>query len=310
MDKKEEPMSFNEAVNKATNSIQRFPLIEVQGVPLRNWIAQNWSSIWAFCPHPSDLLISTYPKSGTTWVQEIVDLLLHNGDHEICKRAPTTVRSPFLEVHYPPPIPSGLDLLKTMKPPRVIKTHLPIQLVPEGFWENKCKVIYVARNAKDNAISYYHFDRMNLIHPEPGSWEEYLQKFMEGKLAWGSWYDHVKGYWKEKEKRNILYMFFEDMKENPRRETLRIMEYLDLSLSDEIIDKIVELTSFKVMKDNPMANYSSTPNIIFDHSISAFMRKGEVGDWMNYFTPAQSQMFDEDYARKMADVDMPFRTSI
>lgn len=115
------------------------------------------------------------------------------------------------------------------------------------------------------------------------------------------------------------------------------MEYLDLSLSDEIIDKIVELTSFKVMKDNPMANYSSTPNIIFDHSISAFMRKGpdvqhhsyispgsaqvtvtlmcffstgEVGDWMNYFTPAQSQMFDEDYARKMADVDMPFRTSI
>lgn len=34
----------------------------------------------------------------------------------------------------------GLDLLKTMKPPRFIKTHLPIQLVPEGFWENKCKV--------------------------------------------------------------------------------------------------------------------------------------------------------------------------
>ncbi|KAK3528961.1 hypothetical protein QTP70_014151 [Hemibagrus guttatus] len=310
MEKKGDTLSFNSAVNKAANSICRFPLVEVQGVPLRNWIAQNWNSIWAFCPHPSDLLISTYPKSGTTWVQEIVDLLRNNGDAEICKRAPTTERSPFLEGHYPPPIPSGLDLLKKIKPPRVIKTHLPIQLVPKGFWENKCKVIYVARNAKDNVTSYYHFDRMNLIHPEPGSWEEYLQKFMEGKLAWGSWYDHVKGYWKEKEKRNILYMFFEDMKENPRREIVRIMQYLDLSLSDDIIDKIVELTSFKAMKINPMANYSTTPNIIFDQSISAFMRKGEVGDWINYFTLAQSQMFDEDYARQMADVDMPFRTSI
>ncbi|KAG7325414.1 hypothetical protein KOW79_011730 [Hemibagrus wyckioides] len=310
MEKKGDDLSFNAAVNKAASSIQRFPLTEVQGVPLRKWIAQNWSSIWAFCPHPSDLLISTYPKSGTTWVQEIVDLLRNNGDDEICKRAPTTERSPFLEVHYPPPIPSGLDLLKKVKPPRVIKTHLPIQLVPKGFWENKCKVIYVARNAKDNVISYYHFDRMNLIHPDPGSWEEYLQKFMEGKLAWGSWYDHVKGYWKEKEKRNILYMFFEDMKENPRREILRIMRYLDLSLSDDIIDKIVELTSFKAMKNNPMANYSTIPKIIFDQSISAFMRKGEVGDWTNYFTLAQSQMFDEDYARQMADVNIPFRTSI
>ncbi|XP_027014899.1 sulfotransferase 1 family member D1-like isoform X2 [Tachysurus fulvidraco] len=213
MDKKEESMSYEEAINKAGSGLYRFPLVDVQGIPLMTRIAQNWSSIWAFRPDPSDMLISTYPKAGTTWTQEIVDLLLHNGDADICKRAPTTVRIPFLEINSPPPIPSGLDLLKKMKPPRFIKTHLPIQLVPEGFWENKCKVIYVARNAKDNLVSYYHFDRMNLIQPEPGSWEEYVQKFMKGKLAWGSWYDHVKGYWKEKEKRNILYLFYEDMKE-------------------------------------------------------------------------------------------------
>ncbi|XP_047673816.1 sulfotransferase 1C1-like isoform X2 [Tachysurus fulvidraco] len=267
MDKKKEPMSNEEAINKEGSGLYRLPLVDVQGIPLRRLIAQNWSSVCAFRPDPSDMLISTYPKA-------------------------------------------GLDLLKKIKPPRAIKTHLPIQLVPEGFWENKCKVIYVARNAKDNLVSYYHFDRMNLIQPEPGSWEEYVQKFMKGKLAWGSWYDHVKGYWKEKEKRNILYLFYEDMKENPRREIVKIMGYLDLSLSDAIIDKIVKLTSFKVMKDNPMANYSFMPKEMYDQSISTFMRKGEVGDWTNYFTPAQSQMFDEDYARKMADMDIPFRTKI
>lgn len=52
------------------------------------------------------------------------------------------------------------------------------------------------------------------------------------------------------------------------------MKYLDLSISDEVISKIVELTSFKSMKENPMANYSCIPAPVFDHSISPFMRKG------------------------------------
>ena len=62
--------------------------------------------------------------------------------------------------------------------------------------------------------------------------------------------------------------------QNPRREVERIMKYLDLSVSDEIINQIVELTSFKNMKENPMANYSCIPSPVFDQSISPFMRKG------------------------------------
>ncbi|XP_029933669.1 sulfotransferase 1C2 [Myripristis murdjan] len=306
----EEQLSYSQAIQSATGSLYRFPVIPVKGVPLMNHIANNWDSIWAFSPHPTDLLIATYPKAGTTWTQEIVDLLLHNGDTEICKRAPTPVRIPFLEIFSPPPIPSGLDLLEKMPPPRVIKTHLPFHLVPPGFWEKNCKVIYVARNAKDNLVSYYHFDRMNLTQPEPGPWEGYINKFMRGELAWGSWYDHVKGFWEEREKRNILYLFYEDMKENPRREVERIMQYLDLSLSDDVISRIVELTSFKSMKENPMANYTFIPKPVFDHSISPFMRKGEVGDWTNHFTPGQSKMFDEDYEKQMKDANIPFRTLI
>ncbi|XP_030610187.1 sulfotransferase 1C2 [Archocentrus centrarchus] len=306
----EKDMSYSDAIQKASSSITRFPLIPVRGVPLMCHIANNWDTIWDFCPDPSDLLIATYPKAGTTWTQEIVDLLLHNGDAEACKRAPTPVRSPFLEIFSPPPIPSGLDLLKKMDPPRVIKTHLPFQLVPPGFWENKCKAIYVARNAKDNLVSYYYFDLMNQTQPEPGPFDSYIHKFMQGELSWGSWYDHVKGYWLEREKKNILYLFYEDMKENPRREVERIMRYLDLSVSDEVISQIVELTTFKNMKENPMANYSCIPSPVFDQSISPFMRKGEVGDWKNHFTPEQSKIFDEDYEKQMKDVNIPFRTLI
>ncbi|XP_056153661.1 sulfotransferase 1C1-like [Lampris incognitus] len=300
--------SYIDSIQRA--AIERFPLINVRGVPLMSYIANNFDSIWDFKPDPSDLLIATYPKAGTTWTQEIVDLLLHNGDAEICRRAPTPERIPFLEIFSPPPIPSGLELLSKMDPPRVIKTHLPFQLVPPGFWENKCKTIYVARNARDNLVSYYHFDRMNKSQPDPGPWEGYIHKFMRGELSWGSWYEHVKGYWKEREERNILYLFYEDMKENPRREVERIMRYLDLSLADDVIGRIVELTSFKSMKENPMANYTFIPEPLFDHSISPFMRKGEVGDWTNHFTPEQLRMFEEDYETQMDEFDIPFRTNI
>lgn len=64
MDKNEKAICYEDAINKAASSIYRFPLVEVQGVPLMNWIAKNWSAIQAFRPDPSDLLISTYPKAG------------------------------------------------------------------------------------------------------------------------------------------------------------------------------------------------------------------------------------------------------
>lgn len=64
------------------------------------------------------------------------------------------------------------------------------------------------------------------------------------------------------------------------------MQYLDLSVSDEVVDRIVELTSFKNMKDNPMANYSCVPPEVFDMSISPFMRKGALTLLLPWFLAA------------------------
>lgn len=102
-------------------------------------------------------------------------------------------------------------------------------------------MIYVGRNAKDVAVSYYHFDLMNHLHPHPGTWDQYLEEFMAGRggvghpwvhvrtlrvpspadphghspcaVAYGSWFDHVRGYWERRREHPILYLFYEDMKE-------------------------------------------------------------------------------------------------
>lgn len=52
------------------------------------------------------------------------------------------------------------------------------------------QMVYVARNAKDVAVSYYYFYQMAKLHPEPGTWEEFLGKFMTGKGESNSYFNH------------------------------------------------------------------------------------------------------------------------
>ncbi|XP_062982280.1 sulfotransferase 1C4 isoform X2 [Elgaria multicarinata webbii] len=295
---------------KVHSDMTRTELGEVEGIPLTTMTCDTWDKIWAFQAKPDDLLIASYAKSGTTWTQEIVDMIQHDGDTERCKRASTYDRHPFIEWVLHKTLPTGLDKAEEMPSPRTLKTHLSVQLVPPSFWEQNCKIIYVARNAKDCLVSYYHFHRMNLLMPEPGTWDDFFEKYVAGKVLWGSWYDHVKGWWEAKDKHRILYLFYEDIKENPRREILKVLQFLEKDLEKKVLDKIIHCTQFEVMKDNPMANYTSFPTEIMDHSISPFMRKGAVGDWKNHFTVAQNEKFDSDYKQKMAGTSLTFRMEL
>ncbi|XP_060787536.1 cytosolic sulfotransferase 3-like [Neoarius graeffei] len=291
-------------------SVSRPELIEFEGIHMSHYFTDNWENIQNFQARPDDILIATYPKAGTTWVSYILDLLYFgNIAPERQTSMPIHVRVPFLESFFPG-IPSGVELAeKLTTTPRLIKTHLPVQLVPKSFWEQNCKVVYVGRNAKDNAVSYFHFERMNKGQPEPGDWNTYIQTFMEGKKVFGPWYDHVCGYWKKKQTySNLHYMFFEDMVEDTGREVERLCSFLGLSTPIEERERITKSTHFDAMKQNNMTNYSTVP--IMDFTVSPFMRKGKVGDWKNHFTVAQNEKFDEHYKQKMKNTNLQFRTEI
>nr|XP_042712228.1 sulfotransferase 1 family member D1-like isoform X2 [Chrysemys picta bellii] len=205
---------------------------------------------------------------------------------------------------------SGVAQLAKMPSPRLVKTHLPVQLLPDSFWENNCKIIYVARNAKDVAVSYYHFYQMAKMHPEPGTWDEFLEKFVTGEVAFGPWYDHVKGWWEKRKDKPILYLFYEDMKEDPKREIQKVLQFLGKDLKEDVVNKILHHTSFQEMQKNPTANYKMVSKDHMDHSVSPFMRKGIAGDWKNHFTVAQNEAFDSDYKEKMKGSTLQFRTEI
>ncbi|XP_053118786.1 sulfotransferase 1A1-like [Hemicordylus capensis] len=294
---------------KTDREPERPDLIPIQGIPLVKYFAEVMGEVEGFQAHPDDLLISTYPKSGTTWISEVIDLIRKEGDAEQCRQNPIYMRIPFLEFAVPE-LPSGIELLRNVPPPHVIKTHLPVQLLPKSFWETKCKIIYVARNAKDVAVSYYFFNQMTKVQPHPGTWNEFLEKFMAGDVPYGSWYDHVKGWWDKRKEQRMLYLFYEDLKEDPQREIRKVMEFLQRPPDARLVEKIAHLTSFKEMRQNSMTNYTSIPTALMDHKISPFMRKGITGDWKNQFTVAQNERFDANYKKQMEGTTLQFRTEI
>ncbi|XP_076859270.1 cytosolic sulfotransferase 3-like [Brachyhypopomus gauderio] len=290
--------------------IGRPEMFEFEGISMTHYFTDNWENVQNFKARPDDILIATYPKAGTTWVSYILDLLYFgNTAPERQTSLPIYLRVPFLEMALPG-IPEGVELADNLPTtPRLIKTHLPVQLLPKSFWEQNCRVVYVARNAKDNAVSYFHFDRMTIGQPEPGDWNTYLKKYMDGKNVFGPWYDHVCGYWeKKKTYSNIHYIFFEDMVEDTGREMERLCSFLGLSTPSEEKERITKSVHFDSMKQNNMTNYSSFP--VMDFKISQFMRKGKVGDWKNHFTVAQNEQFDEHYKQKMKNTTLQFRTEV
>ncbi|KAM6982249.1 cytosolic sulfotransferase 3-like [Tautogolabrus adspersus] len=290
--------------------VLRPELFEFHGVSMTHYFTDNWENVQNFKARPDDIVIATYPKAGTTWVSYILDLLYFGQTHpERQSSIPIYDRVPFLEI-FVPSIDSGKDQADNLPTsPRLIKTHFPVQFVPKCFWEQNCRIVYVARNAKDNMVSYFHFDRMNNVQPEPGDWSSYFHRFMEGKTVFGSWYDHVSGWWEKKQTySNLHYMFYEDLIEDTGREIDKLCNFLGMSPSAEEMERVAGRVQFDNMKKNSMANYSTLP--VMDFKISPFMRKGKVGDWKNHFTVAQNEEFDEDYKKKMKDPSLQFRTEI
>ncbi|XP_074649899.1 sulfotransferase 1C1-like isoform X2 [Tubulanus polymorphus] len=206
-----------------------------------------------------DIIIATYPKSGTTMTQEITWLVMNDGDVETARQENIALRIPFLE--YKPLIDcnaygkkyTSLELFLKQSSPRLGKFHLPWHLGPgRAVEEFSSKLIYVMRNPKDVAVSFFYFAQSFPI-PYTGSFSDFLKVFMGPDMGFGNVFDHCLGYWKERHRKNILIIQFKDLVHDHRAQVVKIAKFLQKDLSDEVIDRIVEATSFKVMKENPMA---------------------------------------------------------
>ena len=81
-------------------------------------------------------------------------------------------------------MPDGFDSLSLsaiLPSPRLLKSHLPYHLLPPDIIKKKAKIIYVARNPKDMAVSFYYFHQWQPALPTYTEWDVFFEDFMAGK---------------------------------------------------------------------------------------------------------------------------------
>ncbi len=248
---------------------------------------------------PGDICFISFPKSGSTWLSHLLLLITCNGEIPTDK----TLRSCLHWVASSWTYPRSRSELDALPSPRIFKSHMPYHMAVGGNpAENPCKYIYIARNPKDVVVSYYFFESgKNWSGNYFGSWEHWLKMFIDGKVQRGDWFDHVLSWWKYKDAENILFLKYEDLQKDLLSELKKIAQFLNCPLTMDVINKIMEKTSFDNMKKDKFSNMHEIAELG-----ESFFRRGQIGSWKDQFTAAQNEQFDKLYAERMKGSGLEF----
>uniref|UniRef100_A0A1A7XT17 Sulfotransferase n=1 Tax=Iconisemion striatum TaxID=60296 RepID=A0A1A7XT17_9TELE len=246
---------------------------------------ENMKCIVDMKAREDDVMLVAYPKCGFNWMVGVLRRIIEEGTgRKIEGKAPPLIE--FLG-------PDILKLVDQAPSPRLMGTHLHPDNIPASFKEKKPKTLVIFRNPKDTLVSYYHFCNNNVVLPSVKSWDSFFKDFMNGNVAWGSYFDHALAWEKRMDDPDVLLVTYEDLKQNLDAGVHQISSFFGFNLTDNQVQQITAASSFSAMKENSITSHGSKSigDVIF--------RKGEVGDWKNHFTPEQSQEMDEAFTKHL-----------
>jgi hypothetical protein len=185
-----------------------------------------------FQPLPTDVFISPYPKSGTTWLQQIVHGLRTRGDMNFGE---ITEVVPWLEMAYD----LGLDLDAPQPTPRAFKSHLTWHDIPKGG-----RYIISVRHPRDVLLSYYLFFEGWWFVPGSISVATLANEHF---LAHRGYWHHLASWWEQRSDPNVLILCYEEMRQNLPQTVQTVARFIDCELDPALLDTVVRHSSLEFM---------------------------------------------------------------
>nr|XP_056708860.1 sulfotransferase 6B1 [Euleptes europaea] len=246
--------------------------------------AETFKALEDFEARKDDLVLVSYPKCGINWLIQIVNDLIVTTlqtKHE-------NAELPFIECGDP----EKFQRMKQFPSPRIVATHLNYNHLPKSTFKNKAKILVVFRNPKDTAASFFHFHNNAPSVPSYDSWEEFFSEFMNGKVAWGSYFDHAVTWNNHIDDENVLLLTYEDLKEDLLAGVKKIAEFLGFAPTMEQSQSIADRASFQVVRERSKETHGAAGPLLF--------RKGVIGDWKSLFNETQNQKMDAKFKECLA----------
>jgi aryl sulfotransferase len=226
--------------------------------------SRRWA---AYKPREGDVIIATAPKVGTTWMQQIVSLLIFQSPEprQLAKL------SPWIDCRFRGPVEQMLDSIQAQTHRRFLKSHLPLDALPIY---DEVKYIHVARDGRDECMSMLNhysslsqealesFDKIGLSdetinRPFPRTPKREREFFLywiadreneSGLQMSDSFFRLERTFWNERGRPNLLLVHYNDLKADLAAEMKRVAEFLNIATPEAIWPQLVEPASFESMK--------------------------------------------------------------
>ncbi len=269
-------------------------MTEASGYPAgRRRVVRNHhmdSTRWDDFPLRSDdIVISTYGKSGTSWLQQIVSQLIFGGA-EMLGFAEASL---WLDTRLVPKA-DMFAALAAQKHRRFIKSHLPFDALP---WSPDVRYIHVTRDVRDLVWSLHRFHSnftplyLRLLNSLPGQAGDgfptadpdvarYYRNWLErdGYPFWPFW-SHLASWWAARHLPNVLLVHFNDLKDDLAGEIRRIADFLGIDVDEAAWPRIVEHCSFAWMRHAALCAPPSMADDLLADGLGAFVHKGTNRRW-------------------------------
>lgn len=247
-------------------------------------------------PRSDDIIIATYPKSGTTWTQRIVDLLVHRTPEP---RA-IDVHSPWVDMRFGGPVDEMMARLEAQPHRRYLKSHLPMDGLP---YHEEVRYVHVARDGRDVAMSY--FNHCSAYTPKMYELQDSAADVMDGPaprcpadaatffrnwLSKGvgdgardgfptfSYFDFENGYWRGRAHSNLLLVHYNDLKADLPGEMERIADFLSIEIPKGDWPRLVAAAGFATMKRQGRELLPKM-DLVFQGGSQRFLYKGTNRRW-------------------------------